>query len=256
MVGEKLGIPSVTGMFQGNPGVELYRRDVYVCETGNNAVRMQESLQRMTNLGLKLVRGEQNQRLLLPERGGRPSEDCYFPRGVLKNEYVDKNAAERSVDMLLAKVKNLSFQTEITFRKIQDTVPPPPIKEMSSCEIALISDGGLVPKGNPDRFRSRGNTLFSAYKTEDLLPGNQLSDQWEIAHTGYSNKEILADPNRLVPVDILKELEKQKIIGRLHSYFYSTSGNATLSEDCRRMGERIAEQLKRSGVGGAILTSA
>lgn len=64
MVGEKLGIPAVTGMFQGNPGVELYRRDVYICDTGNNVARMQESLQRMTNLGLKLARGEQNRRLL------------------------------------------------------------------------------------------------------------------------------------------------------------------------------------------------
>lgn len=158
--------------------------------------------------------------------------------------------------MLLAKLKlkNLPFQTEITFKKIQDTVPPPPVKDISRCEIALISDGGLVPRGNPDRFRSRGNKLFAAYETEDLLPGKELSDRWEIAHTGYSNKEILANPNRLVPVDILKELEKQKIIGRLHPHFYSTSGNATLSEDCRRMGEKIAEQLKRSGVG-AILTS-
>ena len=158
--------------------------------------------------------------------------------------------------MLLLKLKNLPFETEIALRKVQHTVPPPPVEDMSRCEIALISDGGLVPRGNPDRFRSRGNKLFAAYKTEDLLPGKEWSSRWEIAHTGYSNKEILADPTRLVPVDILKELENEKRIGKLHPHFYSTSGNATLSEDCQRMGEQIADQLKRSGVGGAILTSA
>jgi hypothetical protein len=30
---ERLGIPAVTGMFKENPGVELYRKEVYICKT-------------------------------------------------------------------------------------------------------------------------------------------------------------------------------------------------------------------------------
>lgn len=254
-VGEKLQIPSVTGMFHDSPGVDLYSKDVYICETGANAAKMAEALQRMTKLALKLAGATLNPRLLLPEPMGRPSEDGYFPRGLFKNEYIEKNAAERSVDMLLAKLKNLPFQSEIAHREIQPRVPPPAVREMSSCEIALISDGGLVPRGNPDRFRSRGNQAFAVYNTEDLPSDNASTDQWEIAHTGYSHSDILGDPNRLVPASIMRELEKEGVIGKFHRDFYSTSGNAALSQDCRRIGEQIAELLKTAGVRGAILTS-
>jgi glycine reductase complex component B subunit gamma len=255
IVGDSLKIPSVTGMFRDNPGVEMYRKDVFVCETQGNAAGMQEALQRMLNLAAKLAGQRSNLRLLLPEPLGRPSEDRYFARGVLKNEYVEKNAGERSVEMLLAKLKGLPFRTEIEFKKVQESPPSPPVRKMSSCEVALISDGGLVPKGNPDHFRSRGNRVFAAYETENLLSDDATADRWEIAHTGYSDKEINSNHNRLVPADVMRELEKAGVIGKLHPYFYSTSGNATLSQDCRNMGEQIAELLKDKGVEAAILSS-
>src|SRR5262249_20841009 len=51
----KLGVAAVTGMHAENPGVDLYRRQVHVVQTGGEATRMLEDVGRMVGLGLKLV---------------------------------------------------------------------------------------------------------------------------------------------------------------------------------------------------------
>lgn len=253
-VQKKLGIPAITGMFEESPGVEVYRRDVYICRTIKSAGKMFEDLTHMVNLSLKLISEERGSRLVSRENVGRPSEDGYFPRDMLKNEYAEKTTAERGVDMLLAKIKGMPFQTEVEGPKVQVIQPPPPVKDLSVCEVALISDGGLAPKGNPDRFSTRANKIWATYEIVQLFPEDYSSD-FDILHTGYHPAYIMENPNRLVPVDVMRDLEKEGIIGKLHRTFYSTSGNATMQGDCRKMGEEIAEQFKKRGINGAILTS-
>lgn len=252
----KLGIPAITGMFEENPGVNLYRKEVYICRTDSSALKMAESLNRLVGLAFKLISTEEGSKLVSREYLGRPSEDGYFPRGILKNEYTEKTAAERSVDMLLAKLSGKSFRTEAEGPKVEPIKPPPPIrKDLSQCEIALISDGGLVPRGNPNGLRTRGNILWAHYKIDEMMPEHYTSGNHEIAHGGYFSVHVLEDANRLVPVDIMRELEKEGKIGKLHPFLYSTSGNATIQERCREMGEEIAQELKQWGVDGAIHTS-
>jgi glycine reductase len=40
IVQEKLCIPAITGMYKENPGVEVYRRDVYIIKTGKSVGKM------------------------------------------------------------------------------------------------------------------------------------------------------------------------------------------------------------------------
>ena len=256
IVHETLGIPAITGMYEENPGVELYRRDVYICKTERSALKMIDSLTCMVNLALKLISKGSGSKLVSREPIGRPTEDGYFPRGLVKNEYDEKPSAERAVDMLLAKLHDKPFQTELAMPKFETIQPPPPLsKDLGSCEIALISDGGLVPKGNPDGLSGRGNLVWATYEIERFLPEDFSTADYEIAHTGYAPVHILENPNRLVPIDVMRDLEKEGIIGKLHPVFYSTSGNATMLKRCREMGEEIKEQLKNKGVDAAILTS-
>ena len=63
------------------------------------------------------------------------------------------------------------------------------------------------------------------------------------------------DPDRLVPVDALRELEKAGVVGKLHDCFVSTSGLANPLANSRRLGREIAEKLKADGVEAVILTS-
>lgn len=257
IVQEKLKIPAITGMYEENPGVELYRRHVYICKTDRSALKIAESLSRMVKLGLKLISEKKEPKLVSATNIGMPLEDGYFPRGMVRNEFTEKTSAERAIDMLLAKLKGEPFQTELEITKFELIQPPAPVgKDLRLCEIALISDGGLVPKGNPHGMRGRGNLVWAAYEIDRFLPEEYSSTNYEVAHTGYYPVHVLENPNRLVPVDVMRELEREGIIRKLYPFFYSTSGNATASSRCREMGEEILRELKAKGVDGAILTSA
>ena len=123
------------------------------------------------------------------------------------------------------------------------------IKDLSKCEVALISDGGLVPKGNPDGLATRSNLRWGAYDVDALFSA------YEVRHAGYFNDHVLQQPDRLVPVDVLLELEKEGKV-KLHRTFFSTSGCTTVSQRCGEMGEEIGAKIKEEGAAtAAILTS-
>jgi glycine reductase complex component B subunit gamma len=254
-VGENLRVPVVTGMYQENPGVEMYRKYAYICKIGNSARDMAESISHMTRLAFKLISGEKGEHLVSRETLPKPEEYSYFPRLILRNEYTDKTTAERTVDKLLAKLSGEPFESEVVPPSFKKVKPPEPIRDLRSCEIAIVSDGGLVPKGNPDRLSSRGNLRWATYEVESFLPENFKSSDYEVAHTGYFAVEILEDPNRLVPVDVIRDLIKEGKVGKLHSRFFSTSGNATVAQRCAEMGREMGKEIKRQGVNGVILTS-
>jgi glycine reductase len=255
-VGEKLGIPVITGMYEENPGVDLYRKYAFICKTGNSARDMAESMSKMTGLAFKLLSGEKGMYLVSRETLPRPDECGYFSRIILRNEYTDKSAAKRSVDKLLAKMKGGPFESEVILPKFEKVEPPFPVKNLRLCEIILISDGGLVPKGNPDGLSGRGNLRWTKYEIETFLPEDFNSSHYEIAHTGYFTVQVLEDPNRLVPADVMRDLVKEGKVGKLHPTFFSTSGNATVSRRCAEMGEEMGEEIKRRGnIGAVLLTS-
>jgi betaine reductase len=243
-VQNQLHLPAVTGMYQENPGVDLYRGDVYIIQTTNSARGMGEAVTKMVQIARKLV---------AQEKIGRPSEEGYFAQGLLVNEISEKIGAERVIDMLLSKLRGEPFESEVP-RPMYDRVKPaPPIKEMGLARIAIVTDGGLVPSGNPDKIEIRTATRFGRYNIKNVDTLNPA--EYEVSHEGYDSVLIRQDPNRLVPVDVLRDLEKERRIAKLHDKFYSTTGVANIVEVMRRLGETIAKELKAEGVSGVLLTS-
>ena len=53
------------------------------------------------------------------------------------------------------------------------------------------------------------------------------AETYETAHGGYDPVYANEDPNRVLPVDVMREFEKEGKIGKLHDYFYTTVGNGT-----------------------------
>lgn len=255
IVADKLGIPAISGMYDENPGVELYRRYAFICKTGSSARDMIRSIKKMTKLGMELLKKNIESKLVSRENIPNPDNFEYFTRFILRNEYIEKTAAERSVEKLIAKLNGKIFESEIMLPEFEKTDPPPPLKHPENCTIAIVSDGGLVPKGNPHKLSSRGNTRWAMYEFNELLPEESKEIQYEIAHTGYFNVEVMEDPNRLVPIDVLKELEREGKIGKLHPTFFSTSGNATVAKRCMEMGEEIASEIHNREIDAVILTS-
>jgi glycine reductase len=241
---ETLGIPAVTGMYDENPGVDLFHRDVFIVRTGNSVRTMNEAVSRMVSLALKLTSGQ---------TVGKPAEEHYIPRGIIVNERSDKTGAERAIAMLLDKIRGRPFESEVSQPKYERITPAPPLKDIGSAVIALVTDGGLVPRGNPDKIESASATHFGRYSLNGLAR-LQAAD-FDVNHSGYDAIFIRQDPNRLVPLDVMRDLERERAFGRLYDFYYATTGVATTVEIARKMGRAIAAELKDSGVDGVILTS-
>jgi glycine reductase len=125
------------------------------------------------------------------------------------------------------------------------------VPDLAHAKVALVTDGGLVPAGNPDGIEVSAATKFAAYPLEDRLdPAG-----YEVSHGGYDNRYVKEDPHRLVPVDVARELEREGRIGELHGEFVTTTGLANPVNNSRRLGREIAEHLKEAGVDAVILTS-
>lgn len=242
-VGQALKIPTVTGMAPENPGLE-YRKDTYIVETSDNVRGMNAALQAMARLSLKLLREEPL---------GSPQEEGHFPRGLRKNVWLDKRGADRALAMLLAKIQGKPFKTELVLPKFDRVPPAPPVKDLAKATLALVTTGGLVPKGNPDRLESTMATRFGKYSIaglDDLKPS-----AYEGNHGGYSTAYVNEDPDRLVPLDVLRGLEREGRVGKIFDYLYTTAGCSTYYEAGARMGKAIAQELKGLQVEAVLITA-
>jgi betaine reductase len=243
-VSERLGIPAVTGMFAENPGVDLYRRHVFIIETANSAVGMREAMPKIINLVRKLLRGE---------RPGAPAEEGYITRGFKENIVTDVLAAERAIGLLLKKMRGEAFESEITFPELDLVVAAPPIADLKEATIALVTEGGLIPKDNPDGIPSSRATKFGKYRVDEL---RELGcEKFVSIHRGFDTTFVNEDCNRLLPVDVLTEMEKEGIFKRIHPFFFSTTGVATTIENAHRIGKGIASELVAAGVTGALVAA-
>jgi betaine reductase len=243
-VDSKLGMPAVAGMSKENPGADLYHESLYIIDSGANAAKMRDVLIKMATLGQKLLnKGEI----------GLPAEEGYFPRGFIRDQFVQQTAGQRLVDMIVKKSKGASFESEMAPTAFSPVPMPAPLKDLSKAKLVLITDGGLVPKGNPDRIQNLAATRWGSYSIagRDDLKG----EDYEISHGGYDPQFVREDPDRLVPLDVMRELENEGVIGKLHDEFISTSGLANPLSNTRRMGREMAEKIILLGADAAILTS-
>lgn len=243
-VKEKLNIPVVTGMFIENPGVDMFRKDIYIVETANAATGMRQAIPAIAKLALKLAKNESI---------GAPAEEGYIPRGVRKNVFKSERGSKRAVDMLIAKLKGEKFETEYPMPDFDRVAPNPPILDMKKAKIALVTSGGIVPKGNPDRIESSSASKYGKY---DLTGVNDLTaETYETAHGGYDPTYANIDADRVLPVDVLRDLEKEGVIGELHRYYYATVGNGTSVANAKKFAATFAQELVKDGVQAVILTS-
>ncbi len=243
-VEEQLRVPAVTGMFPDNPAVELYRQRVYIVPCGPTATSMAPALQAMAALGLKRARGE---RLGLPEAEG------YLARGLRFTEVAEHTAATRAVTMLLASVRGEAWRTEWPLPRYDRVTPPVAIKDVRRATIALVTSGGIVPRGNPDRIESTYATKWARYSlvgVDDLTP-----DGWQSIHGGYDTTRANEDPDRVLPLDVLRELEAEGAIGRLHDDYWAFVGSGASTTSARRFAGEMARELRASSVEGVVFTA-
>ena len=240
---ERLGIPAVTGMHEENPGSDLYRREhLYIIATASSAAGMAPGLARMAALASKRAR-----RLAI----GTAAEEGFLSRAVRRTVPTGVPAAVRAVDMALKKWRGEPYVSELTVDTFEAVSPPPPLRHPAAALFALVTESGVVYKGNPDRLPAAGATHWARYSIagmDRLVPG-----EWDAVHGGYDNTAALQDPNRVVPLDALRALERHGTIGRLLDDLFVTVGNLGSLNDMRRIGAEIAGELVTRGVEAVIL---
>ncbi len=242
-----LGLYCITAMHIENPGLEAYREykdvKVFALPTEEGVLGMNDALSRVAQFVSRLVTGTI----------GSASEDGYIPRGLRIVEVVKKSGAQRGIDMLLDRIAGRSFISEIPLEDLKLVPPAPPIKNLADICIALVTTSGVVADGNPDGFKMHRNTQWRKYSIQKL---NSMQDvNWDVRHGGYDTHFMLQNANYGVPLDICRELEREKAFSKLYDYFYVTPGIQGLNSVMMSLGKEIALDMKAEGIQAALLVS-
>ena len=241
----ELGITAVSGMHAESPAAELYRTRVLLASTDPTARGMVAAVQTIARLALARHAGEPL---------GAPAEAGYLPTGERVYFFAEQTAAERAVAMLLAKVRGEPYTTEWAVPRYHRVEPAPPLRDLAHARLALITTGGVVPTGNPDRLEAAYATKWLRYPIGDL--DDLQPERWTSIHGGFNTTNINEDPDRMAPLDALRALEREGVFRELHELLYTTTGNTSAIPTMRRFGQEMGRELRAAEVDGVVLTSA
>jgi betaine reductase len=249
-VTNELGIACLTAMHEENPGVGLYREfanpRVYCLPTAESTAGMGDAMTRLASFAIRLASGNEI---------GPAAKEGYISRGIRRIEKTDRSGAARALDMLLKKINNQPFETELPMEVWDDAPPARPLLQVKDRNIAVVTTSGVVPWGNPDKFKTYRNTYWRKYniaELKELEPG-----KWEAVHGGYNVAYMNQNPHYGVPLDALRALEAEGKIGpgKLYPAYYVIPGNQGSPTVMRRIGQEIAADLKKDNVEGVLFVA-
>jgi glycine reductase len=247
-VANELAIPCVTAMHDENPGVDAYRElanaRIYCLPTAESTAGMTDAMNRMASLAIRLAAGQEI---------GPAATEGYISRGIRRIERTEKRGAARAVEMLLKKINKEPFASELPMELWDDAAPA--LVRVNERNLAVVTTSGVVPWGNPDKFKTYRNTYWRKYniaELKELEPG-----KWEAIHGGYNVAYMNQNPHYGVPLDALRALEADGAIGagKLYPAYYVIPGNQGSPTVMRRMGQEIAADLKNDGVEGVLFVA-
>lgn len=235
------GLAALAAMHESNPGLHE-AGGAPVVRSGEAAREMGPSLETLAAAARKVVAGQ-----ALTDADGR------LGRAPRRNRVAHQNGAERAVALVLARLAGDRDATEVPLPDFDTVTPAPPVEDLAEATVALVSEGAVVPADNPDKLESARATRWARYSLEgrdSLLPGEFIS-----VHGGFSTVAANEDPQRILPLDVARQLEGEGAIGRLHGEYLVTAGNGTSVGNAKRFGAEWAVDLRKSGVRAAILTA-
>jgi betaine reductase len=238
------GIAAITAMHPDNPGATSFRREVVIVPTGESAASMQPALERLAPLAVRLGRGEAL---------GPAESEGYLPQGRRRSHDRGRPGWERALDMLRAKLAGRPFTTEVPYNAPDQVMPAAPVADLGRATIALVTTGGLVRKGNPEK-QSAANAV--RYHRHEVASLESLSPtEWEAYHAGYFNHIVNKNPNYILPLSFLRELEAAGRVGGVHEHIYALPGVSTPVATARELGRAIAQDLRQAEVDAALLVA-
>ena len=129
-------------------------------------------------------------------------------------------------------------------------VPYTPLwKPLNQMKIALVSTAGVYMKGQ-DPYVLEGDESFRVF------PGDVKSEDLLFTHDHYDHSDADKDPNVMFPVDRLRELAAQGIIGGLANKHIGMMGyTMKLKVVYEETVPALAKEIDRSNADAVLLTA-
>lgn len=137
-----------------------------------------------------------------------------------------------------------------------EAIPWTPVKKpLSDCKLAVVTTSGVHHNVQPpfDMQDSEGDPSFR------VISGATIAGDFRITHDYYDHSDAEKDLNIVLPLDRLRELHEEGVVGRLADTHYSFMGHidgrhiATL---IGRTARQVVEKLRQDEVDVVLLTPA
>ena len=121
-------------------------------------------------------------------------------------------------------------------------------KPLSGCTVVLVTTAGVHLRSDPP-FNLNGDSTFR------VIPKDAHSGDLAISHQAYDRTDALEDINLVFPIERLRELEVEHVIGRLAEEHYGL-GLMGSAEALMPAIKEVARRISKAGADLALLVPA
>ncbi len=134
-------------------------------------------------------------------------------------------------------------------RLVGEDIPWVPLrKPPSECSVVLISTGGV-------HLRSDSPFNLNSDSTFRVIPRDAQPGGLAISHKAYDRTDALKDINLVFPIERLRELEAENVIGRLADNHYGF-GLAGSAKQLMPAIKEVARRISQAGIDLVLLVPA
>lgn len=131
----------------------------------------------------------------------------------------------------------------------------PVTKPLSECKLAIVTTSGVHHADQP-RFNMQDSEGDPSFR---IITGDTIKNGYTITHDYYDHSDAEEDLNIVFPLDRLRELEEEGIIGKLSDKHYSFMGHIDgqhITTLVNKSAKQVIEKLKQEAVDVVLLTPA
>jgi len=136
------------------------------------------------------------------------------------------------------------------YRWALHTEPPPWVplsKPLSECRLGLIASGGIYAAGQV-AFHWKDDPSYR------MIPMDIDSADLRTSHFAYDQTDARADINVVFPIDTLRRLTQEGVVGALTAHAFTFMGGIYSARRVREdMGPRITDALLEEGADAVLL---
>jgi Glycine/sarcosine/betaine reductase selenoprotein B (GRDB). len=126
-------------------------------------------------------------------------------------------------------------------------------KPVAQCRVAMVTTCGVHTQGDP-AFNLMSKTGDHSYRE---IPNDVAWDHLRLSHVGYNTRKVSEDINCVFPLQRLRELEAEGVVGSLNHRHFSFMGYIPITAPLlERTGPEVAQKLQEDGVDLVLLVPA